>query len=204
MSFKKIHPILQENLLNMGLKSPNQFQKELISKIKAGTGFFGIGPAGSGKTTAMIIGVIQKLNAAAFEDSPRALIFVKDKESALELAQKFREFAHRTDLRVYCAYEEHNIELQREEIYLGTDVVIATPKRLAKLFYLNGIHLGQLQMFIVEDAEFLSKASDYSDVIRIPESMERCQYIVLAEEWDNRMDRMANSFMYNAVTITEN
>lgn len=203
MSFKKIHPVLQETLQGMGIRAPFPFQKQLISKIKGGGSAFAIGPHGSGKTTAMIIAVIEKLNAAAFEDAPRALIFVKDKEAALELAQKFRRFSHGTDLRIYAAYEEHNIEIQREEIYVGTDIVIATPKRLAKIFYLNGIHLGQLQMFIVEDAAFLSKASDYSDVIRIPESIEKCQYVVMGTQFDNRMERMQDSFMFNAEIITK-
>lgn len=202
MSFKKIHPILKENIARMGITAPTPFQKEVISKIKGGSSLFAIAPKGAGKTTAMIIATIQKLGAAAFEDSPRALIYVPDKQSALDLAQKFKDYTYGTDLRVYCAYEEHNIELQREEIYLGTDIVIATPKRLSRIFYLNGIHLGQLKLFMVEDSEFLVKASDYSDVIRIPESIEKCQYIMFGTKFDNRLEKMQDSFMYNAETIT--
>ncbi|MEB8329136.1 DEAD/DEAH box helicase [Flavobacteriaceae bacterium KMM 6897] len=201
MSFKKIHPTLKENIERTGITAPTSFQKKVISKIKGGASLFAIAPKGVGKTTAMIIATIQKLGAAAFEDSPRALIYVKDKVSALELAEKFKPYTYGTDLRVYCAYEEHNIELQREEIYLGTDIVIATPKKLSRIFYLNGIHLGQLKLFIVEDSEFLVKASDYSDVIRIPESIEKCQYIMFGTKFDNRLEKMQDSFMYNAETI---
>lgn len=202
MSFKKIHPTLRENIERIGITSPTAFQKEVISKIKGGSSLFAIATKGDGKTTAMIIATIQKLGAAAFEDSPRALIYVKDKQSALELAEKFRDYTYGTDLRVYCAYEEHNIELQREEIYLGTDIVIATPKRLSRIFYLNGIHLGQLKLFMVEDSEFLVKASDFSDVIRIPESIEKCQYIMFGTKFDKRMEKMHDSFMYNAEIIS--
>ena len=67
----------------------------------------------------MIIATIQKLGAASFEDSPRALIYVPDKQSALDLAQNFKDYTYGTDLRVYCAYEEHNIELKGKKSIWG-------------------------------------------------------------------------------------
>ncbi|MBT8319827.1 MAG: DEAD/DEAH box helicase, partial [Gramella sp.] len=130
MSFKKLTPPLKEALNRLGYEMPTAFQKKILPKIKSGADLYGLAPEGSGKTTAMIISVIQKLNAEAFEDSPRALIYVKDKASALELEQKFLEFTREMDLRIYCAYDEQNIDDQKDKIYYGVDIVIATPKRL--------------------------------------------------------------------------
>ncbi len=151
MLFKKLIEPLNDSLIQNGVTKPKPLQKAILSKIKGGNSLFVIAPKDSGKTTSIVISVINKLKRA-FEDAPRALIFVKDKQAALDLADLFNMYKKGTDLRVYCAYDEHNIELQREEIYLGTDIVIATPKRLNKIFYLNGINLNKLQMFIVEDA----------------------------------------------------
>ncbi len=198
MSFKKLQPELKEVLENQGITKYTDFQKAVLSKIKGGASVFGIAPEGAGKTTAIVISVLQKLECKAFEDAPRALIFVKDKKSALELAAEFEKYTRRMDIRVYCAYDEQGIEDQRADIYDGVDVVIATPKRLNKIFYLNGINLGALKMFMVEDAEFLIKASSYSDLIRTPESLEKCQYIVFGTEFDERMTRMQDAFMANA------
>jgi len=201
MSYKKLQPELKEVLQNNKITAYTAFQKAVLSKIKGGASIFGIAPQGAGKTTAIIIATLQKLDCKAVDDAPRALIFVKDKQSALDLAAEFEKYTRRMDLRIYCAYDEQNLEDQRADIYDGVDVVIATPKRLNKIFYLNGINLGLLKLFIVEDAEFLYKASVYSDLIRTPESLEKCQYVVFGTQFDERMSRMSESFMANAEII---
>ena len=201
MGFKKIQEELIEALDVAGFKEPLPFQKRVLSQIKGGASIFGIAPKGAGKTTAIVISTLQKLNCAAFEEAPRALIYVKDKEAALSLEATFKRFTKRMDLRIYPVYEEHNIEAQRNDIFEGVDIVIATPKRLSKLFYLNGINLGKLKLFVVDDAEFLSKPSPFSDVIRIPESLDRCQYLIFSSKFDARMERMQELFMANALIV---
>ncbi|QWX85303.1 DEAD/DEAH box helicase [Cellulophaga sp. HaHaR_3_176] len=201
MSFKKLQPELKEALENLEIKEPTVFQKNVLSKIKGGASLYGIAPDGAGKSTAIVIATLQKLECKAFEDAPRALIFVRDKQEALTLAGEFEKFTKRMDIRVYCAYDEQNLEDQRADIYDGVDVVIATPKRLNKIFFLNGINLSQLKLFMVDDAEFLVKASAYSDLIRTPESLEKCQYIVFSTVFDERMERLRSIFMYNAHII---
>ena len=201
MSFKKLNPPLKEALERLGLETPTRFQKKVLPKIKSGADLYAIAPENSGKTTAMIISVIQKLNSEAFEDSPRALIYVKDKEAALELRQKFEEFTRDMDLRIYCAYEEQNIDDQKDAIYYGVDIVIATPRRLSKLFSMTGIHLGQLQLFILEDAEFMSKPGLYNDVVRIPLSITKCQYLVFAEKMNPKLERLQDLFMERAYVV---
>ncbi|NCO64040.1 MAG: DEAD/DEAH box helicase [Flavobacteriales bacterium] len=202
MSFKKIIEPLKETLLEKGLVSMLPLQKQILSKIKGGINMFCIAPKGSGKTTSIILSVIQKLNGSAFEDAPRALIFVKDKEAANQLADEFKPFLKGTDLRMYLLYDEYNIELQREELYLGADIVIATPKRLNQVFYLNGINLNSLQMFIVEDAEFLFRSNHFAEVARTPESIEKCQYLIFSSKFDQRFERWQESFMFNSQIFT--
>lgn len=200
MSFKKLIEPLKDSLKAHGIEKPNALQTKILSKIKGGSSLFVIAPKNAGKTTSIVISVINKLKNE-FEDAPRALIFVKDKQAALDLAELFNTYKRGTDLRVYCAYDEHNLELQREEIYLGTDIVIATPKRLNRIFYLNGINLNKLQMCIVEDAEFLFRNNNFAEVTRTPESIGKCQYLVFSDKFDNRFERWQESFMFLAQKV---
>ena len=201
MPFKKLIQPLKDTLENKGFDEPLVLQKSILSKIKSGSSLFCIAPKGAGKTTSIILSVIQKLKGEAFEDAPRALIFVKDKQAALDLELEFKAFLKGTDLRVYCAYDEKSIDSQREEIYVGVDIVIATPKRLNKIFFLNGINLNVLKMFIIEDAEFLFGNNNLGEVTRTPESIGKCQYLVFSTTYDNRFERWRESFMYNAQVI---
>ena len=201
MSFKKLNPLIKEALDSLGYESPLTFQRNILPRLKGGTNVYGIAPKGLGKTTALIIAVIHKLKAEAFEDSPRALILVKDKQAALDLKANFEKFTKYTNLRLYTAYEEYDLEKQREEIYYGVDILIATPKRLNKLYFMNSVHLGQVQLFAIEDAEFLIRHNYHNDVLRVTESLQKCQYVIMAENMHQKYERLQESFMYNSQII---
>ncbi|UJH90468.1 DEAD/DEAH box helicase [Antarcticibacterium sp. 1MA-6-2] len=195
MSFKKLNPPLLEALDRLGYEEPLPFQKIAIPKIKSGKNLLAIAPHGSGKTTTVIINTIQTLNSEAFEDAPRALIVVKDKEAALELEEEFRKFIRHMDLRIFSAYDKPDLDVQKGEIYEGVDIVIATPQKLFKLFKATGINVSQLKLFIVEDAEFLLNIKDYNNLVKIPEHISKCQYLVFAQEFNSKLERLQENFM---------
>lgn len=201
MSFKKLNIPLKEALERLEIESPLLFQKQILPKIKSGRDLFIVAPEGSGKTTALVISTIQKLESAAFEDAPRALIFVQDKEAALALEEEFNKFTKYMDLRVYSAHDAPAIDKQKDDIYAGVDIVIATPNKLFKLFKITGINVSQLKVLAVEDAEFLTKNSDYNDLIRIPQHITKCQYLVFASTINPKVERLKDSFMARAETL---
>ena len=61
MPFKKLNQFLLDKIAELGLEEPTPLQKELIPKIKSGANIFAVGEKGSGKTEALIISVLQKL-----------------------------------------------------------------------------------------------------------------------------------------------
>jgi len=201
MSFKKLHPLLKESLENAGFETSNPFQKKVLPTLKGGSSAYVIAPKGSGKTTALIIATIHKLKAEAVEDSPRAVIVVKDKEDALALKEEFERFTKNTDLRVYALYDEYDIEKQKTEVYFGQDIVIASPARLSKLYFLNGIHLGEVQLFAIEDADYLARSNGYNHILRLSESINKCQFVITADTMNSKIQNYQNSFMSNAHLI---
>lgn len=201
MSFKKLHPLLREILVEQEITEPTPFQKVILPKIKSGANLFGIAPNGAGKTTALIMGTIQQLEAEAFQDAPRALIFVKDREAALELEEQFKTFLRSSSLRVFAAFDQPNIENQKNEIYYGMDIVIATPNKLKKLFKISGINLNELKILAIEDAEFLASNRDYNDLISIPEHISKCQYLVFSSEMNPKIERLKDGFMAHSEVI---
>lgn len=206
MSFKKLHPLLKDTLEHLGMEVPTPFQKAALPRIKSGANMYGIAPEGAGKTTALIISTIHILNAEAFEDAPRALIIVKDKEAALVLEEEFRRFLKNTDLRIFSAYDQPDLDTQKGEIYEGVDIVISTPNKLFRLFKATGINVTQLKVFAVDDAEFLSGNKYYNDLVRIPEHISKCQYLIFASAMNSKIERFQDSFMAHSevVEVSEN
>ena len=192
MFFKKILPQLDANLQAKGITEPNVLQQQVISKIKAGYNVNIIADKGLGKTTLALINVINKLRYAQ-GDNPRALIFVNDKAAALLVEEQFKALAKGTDLRVYPIFEEQQIDKQKDAVYLGVDVIIGTPKRLSKLYSLNGLNLRELKLFIVDDADALEKTAVHSDIIRLSDAVNKCQYIILSSKHNNRIDKIKQS-----------
>ncbi|WP_179348179.1 DEAD/DEAH box helicase [Winogradskyella pacifica] len=201
MSFKKLHPLLKESLENAGYETSNPFQKKVLPILKGGSDAYIIAPKDSGKTTALIIATIHKLKAEAFEDSPRAVIIVKDKADTLALKDEFERFTKNTDLRVYALYDEYDIEKQKTEVYYGQDIVIATPARLSKLYFLNGIHLGEIQLFVIEDADYVGRNNTYNLLLRLSESVGKSQFVIIADAMSSKIKNYQNSFMSNAQLI---
>jgi superfamily II DNA/RNA helicase len=201
MSFEKLNTEILEALETNNFEAPTPLQKKALPIIKGGSNLFCIGSKGSGKTTTIIISVMQKLKCKPEGDAPRALILVETKADALNLKEAFEKFIKPRTLRIYTAYEEQTLDQQREEIYYGQDILIATPKRLNKLYLMNSLDLSQLKLYILEDAEFAEKGLYFAAINRIPESINKCQYLVFAETLSARLQRFEETFMYRAQII---
>ena len=201
MPFKKLNQPLKDVLEHLEIVEATPLQKLAIPKIKSGADTFIIAPDGSGKTTALIISTLQKLKSQPERDNPRALIFVEDKKAALALEEEFKRFTQQMDLRIYSAYEEQNREKQRDAIYAGMDIVIGTQKRIHKLYHLNGLNLGELKMLAVADANLLPQGSFATEIIRITESLPRCQFLVFSNVNNKKLDYLRGYFMGNAQLI---
>ncbi len=195
MPFKKIKPEVVEALEQQDIVDPTPFQKAVLPKVRSGVNAFCIGEKGCGKTMALIIATLHKLEFKAKGDAPRAIILVETKAQALALKATFECFTRRSDLRIYAAYEEQTLDQQREEVYYGQDVLIVTPRRLNKLYLMNSLDLSQLKLYVLEDAEFAENGKYIAEINRIPESISKCQYLVFAKTLSPRLQRLEASFM---------
>ena len=61
MNLKKINTGLSQSLTEAGLTEPNELQQETWSTIKSGVDCVIAAPDGEGKTTTIVINVIQRL-----------------------------------------------------------------------------------------------------------------------------------------------
>lgn len=201
MPFKKLHPEIKEKLAQFEITTPTPFQKKSIPVIKSGANVYCVAPKGSGKTTTLILTTLQDLKFEAEGMTPRALVMVENKEKALELYDAFLEYTQHKSIRVYVAHEGLHIDLQKSEIFMGIDILIATPKSMKQLFLTNGIGIGQLRIFSVDDAEFLADRHAYSAIMSIAQSIKKCQYVLYSEKMDPMLKRLESHFMVYAKKV---
>jgi len=201
MSFKKINQELLEVLANDGVESPNDFQSAMIPKIKSGASCYGFAEKGAGKTTTALMMALNKIDFKEQGDNPQVVIFAENKKKVVEIEEKLKELTYRTDIRTFCIYEEGDLTYQKNTIYPGVDILVATTKRFAQLYFQNGINLNELKMIIVDDAEFLNRGTSHTDLDRINESLKSCQFVLFAEKDDAKFNRLNELFMQRAIKV---
>jgi superfamily II DNA/RNA helicase len=149
---------------------------------------------GSGKTSTIVVSVLQRLKAS-LDDNPRAIIVVQNKDRALEMKAEFERLGEYTDLRVQTACDDEKISDQKDKIYMGSDVVIGTAKRLNQVYSLYALNLGVVKIFAIDNAELVIRSINYAQIDRLSESMPKAQRVVFATHTNEWIERFADAFM---------
>jgi ATP-dependent RNA helicase RhlE len=194
MKLKKINEGLKESLIENGLIEPNGMQVDTFSTLKSGGDCIIIAPPGSGKTTTIVINVIQQLVKEG-EQSPRALIIVENKEKVLAMLALFEKFGKHTDLTVYGVHEKGDMEYDKNYISGGIDVLVGTPAKLNDMFSTAGFNVNRLKMFIIDDADAVLKLRHETKIMRISNSIARTQRVIFSETLSDRIDSLAEKMM---------
>ena len=194
MKLKKINEELQQALIENGLTEANAMQKETFSTLKSGSDCIIIAPKGSGKSTTIVLNVIQRL-AGATEESPRALIIVEDKAKVLEMESLFEKYGKNSNLEVYGVHDKGDMEYDKNYISSGIDVLIGTPNKLSEMFTTAGFNVNRLKMFILDDADPILKLRHETKIMRISNSIVRTQRIIFSEQFTERIEVLAEKML---------
>lgn len=194
MKLKKINEALQNALIEKGLTEANELQQETFSTIKSGADCLIVAPKGSGKTTTIVLNVIQQL-AGKQEESPRALIIVEDKAKVLEMEALFEEYGKYDPLEVYGVHDKGDTDYDKNYISTGIDVLIGTPNKLNDMFSTAGYNVNRLKMFILDDADPILKLRHETKIMRISNSIAKTQRIIFTEQYTERVAILADKML---------
>lgn len=194
MKLKKINPNLQKALVEHGLEEANEMQQETFSTIKSGADAVVQSPKGTGKSTTIVLNVIQRLEKTVGE-STRALIIVEDKEKVLEMEELFLKYGTYHDLSILGVHDKGDIDYDKNIVSLGLDILIGTPNRINAMFSSAGFNASTIRMFIVDDAEILFKNRADAIVQRLSMSIEKTQRLFFCSEITERVEALADKIM---------
>ena len=198
MQLKKINPDLQQALIEFDLIEANEMQQETFSAIKSGADAVIQSPIGTGKTTTIVLNVIQRLQKTMGE-STRALIIVENKEKVLEMEELFLKLGTYTDLSILGVHDKGDIDYDKNIISLGLDVLIGTPNRINALFSSAGFNINTIKMFVVDDSEVLFRNRVDAVILRLSASIDKTQRIFFCSEITDRVETLANNIMIEPI-----
>jgi ATP-dependent RNA helicase RhlE len=200
MKLKKINEGLQQRLIAAGLTEANELQEGSFSTIKSGVDAVIQSGKGSGKTTTIVINVVQRL-VKPFEESPRVLIMVQDKPQVLEMVDLFNQLGKNNDLRVYGVHDKTDLDEDKNQISLGIDILVGSANKLNALFSGAGFNVNRLQMIIVDDADILLRNRMDAIIKRISDSINKTQRIFFCNEITEKVEFLVEKIMIEPVFL---
>jgi len=194
MNLKKINPNLQQALIENGLTEANEMQMETFSTIKSGADAVIQSPVGTGKTSTIVLNVIQRIEKSVGE-STRVLIIVENKEKVLEMEELFLKFGVYHDLSILGVHDKGDIDYDKNIISLGLDILIGTPNKINAMFSSAGFNINTIKMFIVDDADILLRNRMDAIILRLSNSIEKTQRLFFCSQITERVEVLAEKIM---------
>jgi ATP-dependent RNA helicase RhlE len=161
---------LQRALRAEDYTTPTPIQAQAIPHLIAGRDLLGCAQTGTGKTAAFALPILQKLAAGKTPLRPRgvrALVLTPTRELALQINDSFRTYGRHLRLSTTVVMGGVGHGPQIRALSRGVDVLIATPGRLNDLLEQRHVQLGQVEVFVLDEADRMLDMGFIRDVRKI-------------------------------------
>jgi ATP-dependent RNA helicase RhlE len=196
----KLSKPLVRSMTDAGYLGPKDIQLKTMSRILGAQDIIAIAPEGSGKTSTYVLGSLMRLKYG-FEEAPRALVLVPDKEHVLAVIERYELLNKNKTIRIVGLFPEGGMESQMNALADGADIVIATPDRARAIYLKLGLNLNKIMMFIVDDAAEIVKRGMQLPVAELARSIVKCQHLIFTDVFHDKLHLLTSQFMNNETTF---
>ena len=206
-----LRPELLRAVEEAGYTTPTPIQVQAIPVILAGRDVMGGAQTGTGKTAGFALPILQKLAPMAnTSPSParhpvRALILTPTRELAVQVEESFRTYGKHTSLRSTVVYGGVDIKAQLAIVRGGVEILVATPGRLLDHIEQKSVYLGQVEIFVLDEADRMLDMGFIPDIKRImallPVTAKR-QNLLFSATFSNEIKKLADQLL-NAPQLIE-
>ncbi|AMR32834.1 RNA helicase [Mucilaginibacter sp. PAMC 26640] len=196
----KLNKQLVKAVTEAGFEIPKEIQLKTLTRITGGQDVIGVGPEGAGKTTAFVLGTLNRFNHKA-DGVPRALILAPDQERVLEIVTQFERFNRNSSIRIVSLHNGTPADQQMDELADGADIVVATPDRARAIYLKLGLNLNKVNFLVIDDAHLIVKQGLQLPVVELANSIDKGQHVVFSEVMHDKLGKMIAPFMVNPALI---
>ena len=198
---KLIEPI-QKALKTEGYTQPTPIQAQAIPVVLQGRDLLGCAQTGTGKTAAFAIPILQLLHTRPAAERNRkaikALILTPTRELAIQIGESFAAYGRHTGLKHTVIFGGVGQKPQTDALARGVDILIATPGRLLDLMGQGFIHLKQLEIFVLDEADRMLDMGFVHDVKRVLKELpSRRQSLFFSATMPDAIVKLADTILTN-------
>jgi ATP-dependent RNA helicase RhlE len=165
---------------------------------------------GTGKTAGFTLPLLQRLAPMATKSfSPalhpvRCLILTPTRELAIQVHESVQTYGKHLPLRSFCVYGGININPQIEALKKGVEILVATPGRLLDLVQQKAVHLGKVQILVLDEADRMLDMGFIPDIKRIiallPMAPMR-QTLLFSATFSDEIRKLSAQFLRDPATV---
>ena len=203
MTFHEINLNIQLlNALNdLGIETPTPIQEKMYPVVMSGRDAIGIAQTGTGKTFSYLIPILRQLK---YSDSkhPRILIVVPTRELVLQVVGEVEKLAKYMNVRVIGIYGGININTQRQLVYGGMDILVATPGRLVDLLMTGVLRLKSIQKLVIDEVDEMLNLGFRSQLMSFMDSLpQRRQNLMFSATLTEDVAALIEGYFYDPITV---
>jgi len=143
---------LLRSLEDLDFMYPTPIQEKAFSVIMSGKNVVGIAQTGTGKTLAYLLPILRQLSFSKQRD-PRVLILAPTHELVIQIWEEVKKFTTYSNLRSLGVFGGTSMNKQKQAVYDGCDILIATPGRLLDLAYSGVLGLKSIQKLVIDEVD---------------------------------------------------
>jgi ATP-dependent RNA helicase RhlE len=163
---------IKHNLATLGFDRPTDIQFKSIPAILKGEDVLAIAQTGTGKTAAFaipVLSMLQQRKSSRRSDGIKCLVMAPTHELALQLTRVFEQIGKNTKVKTTCVYGGVEQAPQIAKLEKGIDILVATPGRMFDLASQKHLHLDEVEILILDEADHmldLGFLKDIQDILR--------------------------------------
>ncbi len=184
---------------------PTPIQAQAIPEVLAGRDLIAIAQTGTGKTAAFALPILHRLAGAKNSvraRAPRALVLAPTRELAIQIADEFRAYGARLQLRLAVIYGGVGQRPQVDALARGTDILVATPGRLLDLMGQRRVSLDRIEHLVLDEADRMLDMGFIRDVRRILAALPTArQSLLFSATMPRDVARLASDFLRDPVRV---
>lgn len=196
MSFDKLN--INKQLINalsdLALTEPTPIQSAAFPVIMSGSDAVGIAQTGTGKTFAYLLPTIRQLTFSQ-QKAVRVIIIVPTRELVVQVVQECEKLCKYQTVRIGGIYGGANINTQRQLLFNGLDVLVATPGRLLDMILDRALIVSSLQKLIIDEVDEMLSLGFRPQLVKVLELLpKKTQNILFSATLTEDIEIIINQF----------
>lgn len=195
---------LSENLVRalseMSFSEPFPIQQRAIVPMLGGKDIVGQAKTGSGKTAAFGLPLLQLVDLR--KKVIQALVLSPTRELAVQITNEMRKMGKYTGVKIVTVYGGQSINIQREQIDRGSQIVVGTPGRIIDLVNRGYLDLSTVNFVVLDEADRMLDMGFIDDVEQILDWLtDMKQMALFSATMPEEIVRLASKYMKNPEKI---